>query len=215
MTLNYNPPSDPLDIIYEDAEIVVVNKPSGLLSVPGKGEDLSDCLIERLKVIFPDVLLVHRLDRDTSGLMIFGLTKYSQRHLNLQFEKRQIKKSYLAEVWGKVVDRQGIVNLPLRVDWPNRPLQHVDYENGKEAITNWRVLRYKEFSTRLRLVPETGRSHQLRVHMKELGHPILGDPFYANGEASNFSRLMLHAESLRFMHPNGGRGIKFQSPCPF
>ena len=114
MTLNYNPPSDPLDIIYEDAEIVVVNKPSGLLSVPGKGEDLSDCLIERLKVIFPDALLVHRLDRDTSGLMIFGLTKHSQRHLNLQFEKRQIKKSYLAEVWGKVVDRQGIVNLPLR-----------------------------------------------------------------------------------------------------
>ena len=138
--MSYNPPSDPLDVIYEDAEIVVVNKPSGLLSVPGKGEDLSDCLIERLKVIFPDALLVHRLDRDTSGLMIFGLTKHSQRHLNLQFEKRQIKKSYLAEVWGKVVDRQGIVNLPLRVDWPNRPLQHVDYENGKEAITNWRVL---------------------------------------------------------------------------
>lgn len=211
----YKPPSDPLDIIYEDAEFVIVNKPSGLLSVPGKGEHLLDCLLERLKRIFPDALLVHRLDRDTSGLIIFALTKFSQRHLSLQFEKRQVKKSYLADVWGRVEEKKGVICMPLIVDWPNRPLQHVDYKIGKEAITEWKVQRYNELSTRVRLNPKTGRSHQLRVHMKEIGHPILGDSFYASGKAAAFSRLMLHAESLRFRHPNGGRGLQFKVVCPF
>ena len=211
----YKPPLDPLDIIYEDAEFVIVNKPSGLLSVPGKGKHLSDCLLERLKLIFPDALLVHRLDRDTSGLIIFALTKFSQRHISLQFEKRQIKKAYVADVWGKLDKKRGVVNLPLIVDWPNRPMQHVDHEIGKEAITEWKVQRYSKVSTRVKLSPKTGRSHQLRVHMKEIGHPILGDPFYATGKAADFPRLMLHAESLRFNHPNGGKGVHFKVVCPF
>ena len=206
---------DPLDIIYEDAEFVIVNKPSGLLSVPGKGTHLSDCLLERLKLIFPDVLLIHRLDRDTSGLIIFALTKFSQRHISLQFEKRQIKKTYVADVWGKVGEKRGVINLPLIVDWPNRPIQHVDHEIGKEAITEWKVQRYNKVSTRVKLSPKTGRSHQLRVHMKEIGHPILGDPFYATGKAADFPRLMLHADSLRFNHPNGGKGVQFKVVCPF
>lgn len=215
MSKIYKPPLDPLDIIYEDAEFVIVNKPSGLLSVPGKGKHLSDCLLERLKLIFPDALLVHRLDRDTSGLIIFALTKFSQRHISLQFEKRQIKKAYVADVWGKLDKKRGVVNLPLIVDWPNRPMQHVDHEIGKEAITEWKVQRYSKVSTRVKLSPKTGRSHQLRVHMKEIGHPILGDPFYASGKAADFPRLMLHAESLRFNHPNGGKGIRFTAVCPF
>ena len=215
MSKIYKPPLDPLDIIYEDAEFVIVNKPSGLLSVPGKGKHLSDCLLERLKLIFPDALLVHRLDRDTSGLIIFALTKFSQRHISLQFEKRQIKKAYVADVWGKLDKKRGVVNLPLIVDWQNRPMQHVDYEIGKEAITEWKVQRYNKVSTRVKLSPKTGRSHQLRVHMKEIGHPILGDPFYATGKAADFPRLMLHAESLRFNHPNGGKGVQFKVVCPF
>jgi len=215
MTDLYNPPVDSLAVIYEDAEIVIVNKPAGLLSVPGKGEHLADCLITRVKLIFPDALLVHRLDRDTSGVMVFALTKHSQRHLGLQFEKRQIRKTYLAEIWGHLKDKQGLINLPLVVDWPNRPLQHVDYENGKEAITEWRVIRYRYPSTRVRLTPQTGRSHQLRVHMKELGYPILGDPFYSSGPAAEFSRMMLHAESLKLRHPNGGKGMKFSAEIPF
>ena len=215
MSKIYKPPLDPLDIIYEDAEFVIVNKPSGLLSVPGKGKHLSDCLLERLKLIFPDALLVHRLDRDTSGLIIFALTKFSQRHISLQFEKRQIKKAYVADVWGKLDKKRGVVNLPLIVDWPNRPMQHVDHEIGKEAITEWKVQRYSKVSTRVKLIPKTGRSHQLRVHMKEIGHPILGDPFYATGKAADFPRLMLHAESLRFNHPNGGKGVQFKVVCPF
>ena len=215
MSKIYKPPLDPLDIIYEDAEFVIVNKPSGLLSVPGKGKHLSDCLLERLKLIFPDALLVHRLDRDTSGLIIFALTKFSQRHISLQFEKRQIKKAYVADVWGKLDKKRGVVNLPLIVDWPNRPMQHVDHEIGKEAITEWKVQRYSKVSTRVKLIPKTGRSHQLRVHMKEIGQPILGDPFYAIGKAADFPRLMLHAESLRFNHPNGGKGVQFKVVCPF
>ena len=215
MSKIYKPPLDPLDIIYDDAEFVIVNKPSGLLSVPGKGKHLSDCLLERLKLIFPDALLVHRLDRDTSGLIIFALTKFSQRHISLQFEKRQIKKAYVADVWGKLDKKRGVVNLPLIVDWPNRPMQHVDHEIGKEAITEWKVQRYSKVSTRVKLSPKTGRSHQLRVHMKEIGHPILGDPFYASGKAADFPRLMLHAESLRFNHPNGGKGVRFTAVCPF
>ncbi|MEE9428331.1 MAG: pseudouridine synthase, partial [Paracoccaceae bacterium] len=136
-------------------------------------------------------------------------------HLGLQFEKRQIKKTYVARVWGHVTEKTGTVDLPLIVDWPNRPLQMVDHENGKQAITDWRVQRYGDNETRLRLFPQTGRSHQLRVHMREIGHPILGDPFYAAGEALNFPRLMLHAEALRLRHPDGGKGMAFKAKCGF
>jgi len=211
----YAPPTDPLNILHHDHELLLVDKPSGLLSVPGKGEHLSDCLITRVQNVFPDALLVHRLDRDTSGVMVFALTRHAQRHLGLQFEKRQIKKTYLARVWGHVAEKTGTVDLPLIVDWPNRPLQMVDHENGKQAITDWRVQRYGDLETRIRLFPQTGRSHQLRVHMREIGHPILGDPFYATGEARNAPRLMLHAESLRLRHPDGGKGLTFKAKCGF
>lgn len=213
--LDYRPPQVPLDILHQDHEILLVNKPSGLLSVPGKGDHLSDCLIARVKVAFPEALLVHRLDMDTSGVMIFGLTPHAQRHLGLQFEKRQTKKTYVARVWGEMADKTGEVDLPLIVDWPNRPLQMVDPENGKPAQTEWRVMRVGDGETRVRLYPRTGRSHQLRVHMLALGHPILGDPFYAKGPARDFPRLMLHAESLRIRHPDGGKGMSFSVKAPF
>ena len=215
MSTDYNPPQDPLRILHEDQALLVVDKPSGLLSVPGKGPHLADCLIARVQAAFPDALLVHRLDRDTSGVMVFALTPHAQRHLGLQFEKRQTKKTYVAIVSGHVSERTGIVDLPLIVDWPNRPLQMVDFENGKQAITEWRVARTEGTNTRMRLYPQTGRSHQLRVHMKEIGHPILGDPFYASGAALDAPRLMLHAEELRLRHPEGGKGMRFRAPAPF
>ena len=212
---DYNPPQDPLDILHDDHEVLLVNKPSGLLSVPGKGEHLADCLIARVQAVFPQALLVHRLDRDTSGVMIFALTFHAQRHLGLQFEKRQTKKTYVARVWGEMAEKTGTVDLPLIVDWPNRPKQMVDHENGKQAQTDWRVMRKGGGETRVRLMPKTGRSHQLRVHMLALGHPILGDPFYAEGAAREYPRLMLHSETLQFRHPDGGQGTRITAKAPF
>jgi len=211
----YRPPQEPLRILHQDHELLLVDKPSGLLSVPGKGAHLADCLLARVQAVFPEALLVHRLDRDTSGVMVFALSRHAQRHLGLQFEHRQTRKTYVARVWGHVAEKSGTVDLPLIVDWPNRPRQHVDQENGKPAVTDWRVLRYEEGATRLRLTPHTGRSHQLRVHMLEIGHPILGDPFYATGAARAAPRLMLHSETLRLRHPDGGKGLRFRAPVPF
>ena len=211
----YKPPQTPLVVLHEDAEVVLVDKPAGLLSVPGKGPHLADCLMARVQDAFPDALLVHRLDRDTSGVMIFALTPHAQRHLGLQFEKRMTQKTYVARVWGVPVEKTGTVDLPLIVDWPNRPLQKVCHETGKSAQTDWRVLKDEGTTARLRLKPHTGRSHQLRVHMLALGHPILGDPFYAEGAARDFPRLMLHSEELRFKHPQGGRSMKVRAKAPF
>ena len=215
MSDTYAPPQIPLGILNRDHQIIVINKPSGLLSVPGKGAHLADCLITRVQAAFPEALLVHRLDRDTSGVMVFALTHAAQRHLGLQFEKRGVRKSYVAVVAGEFAQRKGTVDLPLIVDWPNRPLQMVDHENGRQAVTDWWVLSSANGTTRLRLMPKTGRSHQLRVHMKEIGHPILGDTFYGDVGAHPADRLMLHAEELRFRHPDGGRGVSFRSKCPF
>ncbi|MEM6308006.1 MAG: RluA family pseudouridine synthase [Pseudomonadota bacterium] len=211
----YAPPNDPLDIVHPDHEILIVHKPTGLLSVPGRGPELADCLITRVQQVFPTALLVHRLDRDTSGVMVFGLTPHAQRHLGKQFERRRVKKTYVARVFGIMADATGTVDLPLIVDWPNRPKQMVDHENGKPAITDWKVLKRQDGETRVRLFPQTGRSHQLRVHMLALGHPILGDPFYATGPALDHPRLMLHAEELRLHHPDGGQSLKFRAPVPF
>ncbi|PKQ11412.1 MAG: RNA pseudouridine synthase [Alphaproteobacteria bacterium HGW-Alphaproteobacteria-1] len=211
----YAPPDTPLDILHDDHEIIVVNKPSGLLSVPGKGADLADCLLARIVEAFPTALLVHRLDRDTSGVMVFALSPHAQRHLGLQFEKRQVQKTYVARVAGRLEPAQGTVDLPLIVDWPNRPRQMVCHETGRPAQTDWRVLRAGDEESRVRLSPKTGRSHQLRVHMLALGHPILGDPFYATGVARDHPRLMLHSEELRLRHPDGGRGMRFRVPAPF
>lgn len=216
MDPNYNPPQDPLNILHEDHQLLLVDKPSGLLSVPGKGEDLADCLLTRVQAAFPMALLVHRLDRDTSGVMVFALTPHAQRHLGLQFEKRQTRKTYVARVAGRLEPRTGTVDLPLIVDWPNRPLQMVCHDTGKAAQTDWRVARYGDGETRVKLMPKTGRSHQLRVHMLAMGHPILGDPFYAKGAAlDGYSRLMLHSEELRLRHPDGGRGMAFRAKAPF
>ncbi|MEM9785942.1 MAG: RluA family pseudouridine synthase [Pseudomonadota bacterium] len=215
MSSAYNPPQDPLRILHDDHEVLLVDKPTGLLSVPGKGADLADCLLTRVQEVFPTALLVHRLDRDTSGVMIFALTPHAQRHLGLQFEKRQTKKTYVARVWGHIAERTGTVDLPLIVDWPNRPKQMVDHEKGKAAVTDWRVVRSSAEETRVRLMPRTGRSHQLRVHMQAIEHPILGDPFYATGAARDHPRLMLHSETLQFRHPDGGKGLRITAKCPF
>ena len=211
----YNPPDVPLDILHHDSALLIVNKPAGLLSVPGKDPGKEDCLIDRLRRVFPEVLLVHRLDCDTSGVMVFALNKAAQGNLGQQFEKRQTKKVYLARLWGLLEPKEGTVDLPLCVDWPNRPRQHVNHEQGKPAVTDWRVQRHDGKTTRVRLMPLTGRSHQLRVHMLSLGHPILGDPIYATGEALDYPRMMLHAESLRLRHPETGKTQTFSVPAPF
>ncbi len=215
MSETYAPPDVPLDVIHDDHELLVVNKPEGLLSVPGKDAALADCLLTRLQRAYPQALLVHRLDRDTSGVMVFALTPHAQRHLSGQFEARRVKKVYVARVWGDVAGAEGVVDLPIGVDWPNRPRQMVDHENGRAALTRWRVARRAEGETRMRLYPETGRSHQLRVHMREIGHPILGDPLYAEGPGADYERMMLHAESLRVAHPDGGKGLTFKAKVPF
>ncbi len=215
MSDDYNPPTDPLNVLHEDAQLIVVDKPSGLLSVPGRGEHLADCQLSRVQEAFPQALLVHRLDRDTSGVMVFAQTPHAQRHLGLQFEKRQTRKTYVARVWGRLEPKTGTVDLPLIVDWPNRPRQMVCHETGKTAVTDWRVSKYEGDATRVKLSPRTGRSHQLRVHMLALGHPILGDPFYAEGPSRDFPRLMLHSEELRLKHPEGGVSMKFRTKAPF
>ncbi|SPF79889.1 RluA family pseudouridine synthase [Pseudoprimorskyibacter insulae] len=214
MSSDYAPPNDPLEILHADHEILVVNKPDGLLSVPGKGEHLADCLIARVQEAFPQALLVHRLDRDTSGVMVFGLTPHAQRHLGLQFEKRQTRKVYVARVHGRLEPKSGTIDLPLIVDWPNRPRQMVDHDNGKQAVTDYKVVKTSDVESRVRLMPKTGRSHQLRVHMLALGHPILGDPLYSEDHA-DFPRMMLHSEELRLRHPDGGLGMSFRAKAPF
>jgi len=211
----YTPPTEPLKIIYLDDDILVADKPSGLLSVPGRGEDRQDCLIARLKSEFPDVLLVHRLDLDTSGVMVFALTSQAQAHLGKQFEGRKTRKRYAALVAGHPSEDSGRVDLPLIVDWPNRPRQMVCFDTGREAQTDWKVQRAEGENSRVVLKPVTGRSHQLRVHMLALGHPILGDPLYATGVAAEFPRLMLHAEELRLHHPRTGESMTFKSKVPF
>ena len=202
----YSPPTDPLHILHEDHEIIVLDKPAGLLSVPGRGPDLADCLITRLQGIFPQALLVHRLDRDTSGVIVFALTPHAQRNLSMQFEEKRTKKTYQARLDGLLEPREGTVDLPLIVDWENRPRQKVCHDTGRPAMTDWRVLRHEDGTTRVRLMPRTGRTHQLRVHMLALGHVILGDTIYATGPARDHERLD---------HPETGRGMTFRAPVPF
>jgi len=215
MEFTYTPPDVPLDIVHRDKVLLVVNKPPGLLSVPGKLEGREDCLMARLTVACPQVLLVHRLDCDTSGVMVFALTRAAQGHLGKQFEKRMMQKTYIARVQGNLAPASGRVDLPLCADWPNRPRQQVDHVNGRAAQTDWEVMGYEGDTTRVRLKPLTGRSHQLRVHMLALGHPILGDPIYATGPALDHPRLMLHAKTLTLRHPSTGDWVSFSVPCPF
>jgi tRNA pseudouridine32 synthase/23S rRNA pseudouridine746 synthase len=211
----YNPPMDDIDVLHEDSDLLFVNKPAGLLSVPGKTPDLADCLLTRLEIAFPTVRLVHRLDRDTSGVMVFALTAHGQKHLGQQFEARVPKKTYVARLAGRLEPKEGEVDLPLIVDWPNRPKQMVCHETGKPALTGYKVVKSSDEETRVRLFPKSGRSHQLRVHMLSLGHPILGDPLYAPETTEAHPRMMLHAEELRVNHPENNRGMRFRAKAPF
>jgi len=215
MTDTYAPPDDPVRVLHVCSALVVVDKAAGLLTVPGRGEDKADCLISRLRATLPGVLLVHRLDRDTSGLIVFALTAQAQAHLGQQFERRSVDKRYHARVAGVPDQSKGRIDLPLTVDWPNRPRQMVCHQTGRPAVTDWRLLRAEGDTARVQLRPRTGRSHQLRVHMLALGHPILGDTLYASGAGRDHPRLMLHAERLGLVHPETGAKLEFRAPPPF
>lgn len=212
------------DLVYADASLLVAGKPAGLLAVPGRGDDKQDCLSRRVQAVFPDALVVHRLDMATSGLMLLARSRAVQRSLSQAFADRQIQKTYEAVVQGfpkmTAPDEDGwaTINLPIAVDWPRRPLRVIDTLLGKPSLTRWRILNHDwpGNGTRLVLQPVTGRSHQLRVHLQALGHPILGDALYAtaHGQASAL-RLLLHARELRLMHPVTGITVQFESPTPF
>lgn len=211
---DYTPPDTPLQIIYEDAALIVLDKPAGLLSVPGKLANRQDCLITRLQAACWNALVVHRLDCDTSGVIIFARTKQAQGFLGQEFEQRRAQKTYIARVQGEITEDQGRIDLPLGSDWDYRPRQKVDLD-GKPAQTDWQVIDRSPVETRVRLTPHTGRSHQLRVHMLSLGHPILGDQIYAAETTRTHARLMLHAASLSLHHPTTGDRVTFTAPVPF
>ncbi len=211
----YDPPDTPLQILHEDAAILVLDKPAGLLSVPGKLEGRQDCLITRLQAARWDALTVHRLDCDTSGVIIFARTKQAQGFLGQEFEQRRARKTYVARLHGVVAGDSGAIDLPLGSDWDYRPRQKVDHAHGKPAQTDWHVIGRSDMETRVRLTPHTGRSHQLRVHMLALGHPIVGDQIYAPETSATYPRLMLHAETLALHHPTTGDWVSFTAPVPF
>ena len=218
----YTPPMSPyLDIIFQDMDIVVLNKSSDLLSVPGRLPEHQDCLQNRIQRVLPTATVVHRLDMATSGIMIMALNKPAHVNISRQFEQRKTKKNYIARVFGHIKAQEGSVDLPLICDWPNRPKQKIDHENGKQSLTHYRVLSHDTLgsgdkNTLVELTPITGRSHQLRVHMLALGHPILGDRLYAHEHALAASvRLQLHAQSLSLMHPTTQEILTFVCPCPF
>ena len=211
----YDPPDSPLQILHEDTSVIVVDKPTGLLTVPGKLENRQDCLITRLQASRWDALTVHRLDCDTSGVIIFARTKQAQGFLGQEFENRRAQKTYVARLKGQLIPDRGTVDLPLGSDWDFRPRQKVDPVKGRPALTDWQVIERIGTETRVRLTPHTGRSHQLRVHMLALGHPILGDQIYAAETLKDHKRLMLHAESLSLHHPITKERVTFTSPAPF
>lgn len=216
--IEYNPPQEPwLDLVYRDDYIAVVNKPSGLLSVPGNQPQYYDSAMSRVKEKYGFCEPAHRLDMATSGILLFALSKAADRELKRQFREREPKKYYQALVWGHMEQEHGVVELPLICDWENRPRQKICFERGKRAVTFYDVLqRYPNNTTRVKLTPITGRSHQLRLHMLALGHPILGDKFYAHPQAKALSpRLCLHAESLQIQHPITGETMEFTAPVGF
>jgi tRNA pseudouridine32 synthase/23S rRNA pseudouridine746 synthase len=201
-----------LALLYQDDWLLIVDKPAGLLSVPGRGEDKQDCLIARAQQHFPDALTVHRLDMATSGLIVFARGAEMQRKLSILFQDREVDKRYEALVSGCPSPAAGEIDLPLICDWPNRPKQKVDHEIGKPSLTRYQVHNTFGEYTRIELEPYTGRSHQLRVHLCAIGHPIVGDALYGGAAAE---RLMLHACRLGFTHPHSGTALNFASPPPF
>lgn len=217
-------PDADLDVVHEDAHLLVLCKPAGLLAVPGRGADRQDCLSARAQRRWPDALVVHRLDMATSGLMLMARGPDMQRAMSLAFEQHHVHKKYEAVVDGRPqpesADAGGwsTIHLPIAADWPNRPLRVVDAVSGKPSLTRWRALAYEAAAdtTRVSLEPVTGRTHQLRVHMKAIGHPILGDMLYADAATqARAPRLLLHACFLAFKHPETGEPLVFSSPAPF
>ncbi|MDO9115208.1 MAG: pseudouridine synthase [Polaromonas sp.] len=213
------------DLVHADAALLVLAKPAGLLAVPGRGEDKQDCLSARVLASYPDALVVHRLDMATSGLMLMARSISIQRALGALFERREIHKRYIAVIDGQPTAAPGagpagwsLIDLPIVVDWPRRPLRIIDAERGKPSQTRWRAVAFDAptHSTRVELEPVTGRSHQLRVHLQALGHPILGDRLYAPQDVqARAPRLLLHACALGFVHPVSGLPLQFDSPAPF
>jgi len=207
-----------IDLLYQDDTLLVLNKPSGLLSVPGRGEDKFDSLQTRVQAQYSDALIVHRLDMSTSGIMIMARGKSMQRVLNDAFASRDVYKRYTAVVDGRVKSSCGVIDLPLLTDWPNRPRQKLDYLTGKSSLTEYTVKSRdsQNNTTRMELIPKTGRSHQLRVHMMALGHTILGDNLYANEEiCAKAPRLLLHAQEIGFEHPVNSEQVFYTCPTPF
>lgn len=214
---SYHPPTEPwLDILYQDKDIIVLNKPSGLLTNPGRGAHLADSLLSRVQQQFPLAQLVHRLDLATSGVVVMALRRKAEAALKQQFADRLVKKRYLALVWGAVTPAEGVIELPLIADSVNPPRQKVCFVEGKPAITHYRMLQQLADRALVELEPITGRSHQLRMHMLHLGHPILGDAFYAHSEALNAApRLMLHAATLQVLQPYHGTPLTFNADTDF
>lgn len=206
-----------LNLIYADDFILVLNKPAGLLSVPGRGADKADSLATRVQQQFADARIVHRLDRDTSGLLVLARGAEIHRLLSMAFAAREVNKRYVARVFGKPLETDGEINLPIIVDWPNRPKQHVNYETGKPSLTRYSLLSHDDANNTslLELEPITGRTHQLRVHLSEIGHPILGDTLYGGAEANAAERLLLHARLLSFGHPASNAPLQFICEPPF
>lgn len=217
--ITYNPPAHAgLHILYLDDSIIVVDKPAGLLSVPGRGEDKQDCMIARVQAEFPEALIVHRLDMGTSGIMVMARGKAMERALSILFQTRQVHKCYEAVVAGQVTPTRGEIHLPLLTDWPNRPRQMVSFALGKPSCTRYQVLFYhaETDTSRVALEPITGRTHQLRVHLQALGHPILGDELYASAAVcAKAQRLLLHAAWIGFPHPLTAEVLRINSPIPF
>ena len=202
-------------IVHRDARLLVLDKPSGLLAVPGRGPELQDCLATRVQRVFPSALVVHRLDRDTSGLMLMALDPAAQRVVSGQFEARRVRKTYACVVRGSPTDDEGLVDLPIGRDLARPPRYRIDAAHGRPSQTRWRVIHRGRTSTHLEVEPLTGRSHQIRLHLATIGHPILGDPLYADAATAALApRLLLHATSLAVEHPDDGRPIAWRSACP-
>lgn len=217
-TACYSPPRDyGLDLVYRDESIIVVNKPAGLLSVAGRGADKTDSLTTRVQKEFPDALNVHRLDMSTSGLIVLARGKEMHRRISAMFRERRVEKRYLAIVAGQMEAVEGEVDLPLGADWPNRPRQKVDFAIGKPSLTRYRQLAHDASTDTscVELEPVTGRTHQLRVHMAAIGHPIQGDALYGGDARGSAVRLLLHACSLSFAHPLSGELLTTVCEPPF
>ena len=221
---DHDAPSAGFKLVYADESLLALNKPSGLLAVPGRGEDKQDCLSRRVKSQYPEALVVHRLDMATSGLMLLARSREVHRTLSIAFAAREVHKRYEAVVQGRLAmppqteDGWAVINLPIALDWPSRPLRVIDHLLGKPSITRWKVVAYAPVndSTRLLLEPVTGRSHQLRVHLQALGHPILGDSLYAPAEIQAAApRMLLHAQQLRLTHPATGAAMQLLAKTPF